>query len=1042
MTKGKSTWKYNKLLTGRRNYFDGISGPSMMINQSTWYTPPESPKNNMGIVIGGYTNSPTVVNPGTSTISDIMSKIGTTFSTTLATTENNSGFLGLDWSNPFKGDKSSLKNAAFSAGINAAGSIGGGLISDGYSSTAGDVMSGLSNVVAAIPGPWGAVASSALKAGSGLANRAFGVKWNPENIAKVEQNIADLKNFQSNASDYDQLAANWSNATTGMTFKDSFIGKNGWFNNKATKKANSLRSQVAEGDAWVQNTLINNADTIANTQMNNMLGNYGAFGGPILFSNGGSIHIKPENKGKFTETKRRTGKTTEELTHSKNPLTRKRAIFAQNAKKWHHAFGGELNTQGGDFTNGLLYINNGDTHEANPYEGVQLGVDPEGTPNLVEEGETVFNDYVFSNRLMVPKYFKKKYKLGGNLTFAEASKKLSKESEERPNDPISMRGLEALMEDLTSTQEEIKSKKQDNTFANGGRVNKFAFGDQLWFLNEDILNEMKENSEKWLEQQLTPPPSNITTTNNQARVATTNRTPASNTNRGNQALNFDNSTPGLYFGLTSDQFNPYNANGTINFDVMYGDKSPFMDRRNFVLDNWNTKQVQNWLKKYVEAINKYNSSRPGYKPMTVGDITKDIFDQRTSDRNWGAMHAGIDLAGDPQERTVIEHMLRGDNGTLTELPEADRYYSDINFDTGMSWDEGPGKRLTRLNNGKAIEQYNPETHTRTIRYLYSPKEAAKENARVKKNRYYMWDKDSNTYKLVEGDNPLNTVMNSGYSMTEERANDLDGKDFYYKMDDPEPEFEKMPTWMRFMPTIGLGIASLTDTLGLTNKPNYADANAILEAARSAGTYQPVRYNPVGEYLTYKPFDRDYYTNKMNAGHNAALRLLSNTSGGNRATTMAGTIATDNNYLNKLGDLARQSEEYNLAQREKAATFNRGTDMANSEGALKAAMANREALMRSRYASFRGALAAAEMRQKERLASDAAKSSNISGFLTSLGDMGRENMAWNWRNFGLGTDTWADAGTNPNAYLLDNTGRKTNTTAKGGKIKRRKKGLTV
>ena len=46
------------------------------------------------------------------------------------------------------------------------------------------------------------------------------------------------------------------------------------------------------------------------------------------------IHIKPENKGKFTATKKRTGKSTEELKHSKNPLTRKRAVFAQNAKKW------------------------------------------------------------------------------------------------------------------------------------------------------------------------------------------------------------------------------------------------------------------------------------------------------------------------------------------------------------------------------------------------------------------------------------------------------------------------------------------------------------------------------------------------------------------------------------------------------------------------------------------------------------------------------------------------------------------------------------
>ena len=49
-----------------------------------------------------------------------------------------------------------------------------------------------------------------------------------------------------------------------------------------------------------------------------------------------SIDIDPKNKGKFTATKKATGKSTEELTHSKNPLTRKRAIFAQNAKKWSH----------------------------------------------------------------------------------------------------------------------------------------------------------------------------------------------------------------------------------------------------------------------------------------------------------------------------------------------------------------------------------------------------------------------------------------------------------------------------------------------------------------------------------------------------------------------------------------------------------------------------------------------------------------------------------------------------------------------------------
>ena len=54
------------------------------------------------------------------------------------------------------------------------------------------------------------------------------------------------------------------------------------------------------------------------------------------------IKIKPENKGKFTATKKATGKSTEALTHSKNKKTKMRAIFAQNAKKWKHKFGGIL----------------------------------------------------------------------------------------------------------------------------------------------------------------------------------------------------------------------------------------------------------------------------------------------------------------------------------------------------------------------------------------------------------------------------------------------------------------------------------------------------------------------------------------------------------------------------------------------------------------------------------------------------------------------------------------------------------------------------
>lgn len=137
------------------------------------------------------------------------------------------------------------------------------------------------------------------------------------------------------------------------------------------------------------------------------------------------------------------------------------------------AFGGEL-IHGGIFSNGVQEINTGGTHEQNPYGGIQIGVDEQNIPNLVEEGEVVWNDYVFSNRLIVPKSVRQKYKLGNNknLAFAEAVKKLQKESKERPNDPISKNGLNAALSNLANEQEKIRAVKtqSNNKFPYGGPV--------------------------------------------------------------------------------------------------------------------------------------------------------------------------------------------------------------------------------------------------------------------------------------------------------------------------------------------------------------------------------------------------------------------------------------------------------------------------------------------------------------------------------------------------------------------------------------------
>lgn len=84
------------------------------------------------------------------------------------------------------------------------------------------------------------------------------------------------------------------------------------------------------------NEILNKIVETYDTEYHNNLGLENITNGYLeMMKNGSKIHIKPENRGKFNATKKKTGKTTEELTHSKNPVTRKRAIFAQNASHWN-----------------------------------------------------------------------------------------------------------------------------------------------------------------------------------------------------------------------------------------------------------------------------------------------------------------------------------------------------------------------------------------------------------------------------------------------------------------------------------------------------------------------------------------------------------------------------------------------------------------------------------------------------------------------------------------------------------------------------------
>ena len=706
-----------------------------------------------------------------------------------------------------------------------------------------------------------------------LYNAAFGSKLNKERIAQAENEINAANSFNANASNFDDLSQQIlsSPVITGFTQKD--IGSDGWFSNKAKNKYRDLLAQKEYAENWVDRSIANTATNLQQQQMNNLLQNYAAYGGLLdmnnQYSDGGKIYIKPENRGKFTALKERTGKSATWFKEHGTPAQKKMATFALNSRKWKHddggslnpysaeslvnaiydssvgeeflgkpshnydftqseewadnhgyypdsrghrddrvkkpahpthpsrgnwtgnvfnltdkgvrdpnyilfgmndgdqdpqaimsykggivlpeitvtpessyinnsydnthiimkrkkAFGGDLLTHGAEWDNGVTVIGNGGTHEESPYEGVQMGVDNQGIPNLVEQDEVIYNDYVFSNRIPVPNAVRNKYKLRGtkDMTFADAAKKVAKESEERPNDPISQRGLEDIMNKLANEQEIMREQKRTgNKYKKGGKLNN-------------------------------------------------------------------------------------------------------------LLDAYN-----DWV------TNPYNTATTGF---------------------------------------------------------------------GEGLDVSPSQAAQREKTIRNTTDYNQQTDD-----------------------------------LIDRDNLL-----------------------------------------RYAPVFG---SALGVGYGLLSKPNYSRADALAQFAENAGKITPITYEPIGNYLTYRPTDLSYQANRMAAQAGATRRNIMNTSGGNRANAIGSLLAADYNSQIAMGEAIRQAEATNFARRAQVEEFNRATNQFNAEAALKAAIANQQARLDASKLGLSGYTTAMQM--KDAIDAQRAKtlSANLTNLFESLGQIGEEQL---------------------------------------------------
>ena len=125
---------------------------------------------------------------------------------------------------------------------------------------------------------------------------------------------------------------------------------------------------------------------------------------------------------------------------------------------------GTFNTHGGYFAPpGLMKIEAGGSHESNPNGGVSVGVDPNGVPNMVEEGETIYKDFVFSDNITADASILKEAnipaKYEGKL-YSEIADDLIDSAEENPNDAIANNTINAMLARLAEAQETQKQQEE------------------------------------------------------------------------------------------------------------------------------------------------------------------------------------------------------------------------------------------------------------------------------------------------------------------------------------------------------------------------------------------------------------------------------------------------------------------------------------------------------------------------------------------------------------------------------------------------------
>ena len=675
------------------------------------------------------------------------------------------------------------------------------------------------------------------------------------------------------------------------------------------------------------------------------------------------------------------------------------------------AFGGQLHTNGADFSNGASIIEAGGSHEENPNSGVQIGVDKRGTPNLVEEGEVVYDDYVFSNRLRandeVLGYANLPLKYR-DTPFSDIAKKLLKPSEDQLNDPITTRTLKANMDKLRNAQEVFKQ-----IYGTGDIANQFAFGGNIYASGGPFAFD------SYLK--------NINTIIN------------SDGNLTNEAMTlFMN---GDYSGYYDESKVDLAAKTYASYQSTHRGK----DYQQAYDERYS--QIKSEIEKHLQPLKNrigaamYLSQRgirlmPSGKPF--GDVPRDIYDTYNDIASGKTSYSqAMKSSKSSEHQTQSNQDSNGSDGNIGVKQDKSKV-GDVKPTkkiTTKDLAEGRGDNYHRALSPDTI-QYNRNVDEATVReyektgdyadfidYVKNTATNKEINEWIKtlESGKYGDLKDSNgkTYK-IKGKDDLIRLMTDGkfgpihhfaYNASRTKATEnqtpqeskeqvidevadktgTSRPDAQKQVDDyikanpdvqvSDAPWKNLPTGLRYAP-IGSALAGLA-----MNSKDYSDVDQF-----AAQTARPnsVRYSPIAGYISpdyVSPFEMSApIVEQMGA----TRRAISNASAGNRAQALAALANADKLGIEQLGRAYIQGKAYNSAQKKQAAEFNRATDMFNAQNDMQAQSMNM--YLNNYYLNRAQQMLGA--RQSIDAAYNAARSANLNSLTQSLANIGKQNAYLN------------------------------------------------